>query len=112
MSKGRTIKDPPAGPSNFTKEEIRDVVERVKESREAPSLTRTRSVLDLDTEMGDPNSVYFISLDEEANARDVSRPFVQLARDQWRDMGDPERITIAIWPGDRQDLMEQEDFPE
>lgn len=80
----------------------------------APGLTRTRSVLEFDRnesilttqvdKPGDPGRVVF--------RRETHRPKVHLSMETWEDLGAPESITIAIWPGDRQDLMEQEDFPE
>lgn len=73
-------------------------------------ITRTLAVLKLDQQRAgspDEGGLFFTTHAEEPGYR----PTVQLAPEMWRDMGNPESITIAIYPGDRQDLMEQEDFP-
>ena len=36
---------------------------------------------------------------------------LQINEETYADLGEPEEITVALWPGDRQDLMETEDFP-
>lgn len=69
------------------------------------SLTRSRSVLDHNG-FGTENEVevaYYVS----GGARYV----LHLPLSTYEDLGKPSAITIAIYPGDRQDLMEREDFP-
>ena len=34
-----------------------------------------------------------------------------MSREDYEDMGSPKAITIAVFPGDRQDLLEDEGFP-
>lgn len=114
----RTIKDPPPG-GKIPVEDIRAAVLRVKEDRERKTkevgLTRTMGVFTFDhlTAADEPGGLYFVQRDEDAPTADDDsrRPVIQLPPEMWRDMGNPEAITIAIWPGDRQDLLEQEDFP-
>lgn len=65
------------------------------------TLTRTRSILTRDP-----------STREILFGSDSYRPYVKLTPEQWEDLGKPDEITIAIWPGDRQDIMEANDFPE
>lgn len=74
---------------------------------QAPSLIRTKSVLHLEN-AGDVWAE-FVQWDEDAEDErtpDPLRPTVRLHRETWDDMGQPEAITVAIWPGDRQDIME------
>jgi hypothetical protein len=76
------------------------------------TLTRTRSVLTIAEKR--EGEVRFGSMVEGVGDRmeiDHTRPHILLDIDQWTDLGQPEAITVAIWPGDRQDLMEQENFP-
>lgn len=76
------------------------------------TLSKTRSVLRLDQERaGNPPGGLFFKTDQDVEEGEPPRPVIQLAPEMWRDLGNPEEITIAIWPGDRQDLMEREDFP-
>lgn len=64
-----------------------------------PQVTRTRSVLTLDEEVASgAEFAVFNSVD--------NRPRVNLPMAQWDELGNPDSITITIWPGDRQDLME------
>lgn len=76
---------------------------------EAATVTRTRSVLELAHKT--EGEVRFGSLVEGKGGRmelDHHRPTVLLSADQWTDLGQPEAITIAIWPGDRQDLFDDD----
>lgn len=74
------------------------------------TLPRSRLVLRFsDVEDG---SVWFGQLDEDNPGRFLVEPSVVINQRQWEEMGKPREITVAIWPGDRQDLMEREDFPE
>lgn len=80
----------------------------------APSLTRTRSVLTIAEKREGAAEVRFGSMVEGVGDRmeiDHNRPHILLDIDQWTDLGQPESITVAIWPGDRQDLMESDEFP-
>lgn len=92
-----------------------DTWDEANEAREI-GLTRTRSVLTFDklTAGEAPGGLFFHEIDEDfpnGTTRNEDRPVVELPPEMWRDLGNPETITIAIWPGDRQDLMESEDFP-
>lgn len=71
----------------------------------SPRLPRTRSVLTLDQETaGDaPGGLFFRSGD--------ARAVVELQPKQWRDMGNPDEITVIIWAGDRQDIMKSDGVP-
>lgn len=61
-------------------------------------ITRARSVLTLDQDAASrKGDIVFRSEDY--------RPAVQLPPEMWRDMGNPEDITISVWPGDRPDVM-------
>lgn len=78
---------------------------------QAPSLIRTKSVLKVDTSAGADRAgkpfgelIRFLSDDDGEDG--TQRPVVQLARETWDDMGQPAALTVAIWPGDRQDIME------
>ena len=85
----------------------------MSEATTTPKVTRTRSVLHFNreasqlTEPGYPKAVF-------TNEEDV-RPKVELSLEQWADLGSPTELTIAIWPGDRQDLFDDtaqwESFP-
>lgn len=69
------------------------------------SLTRSRSVLDHNG-FGTENDVevaYFVS--------GGTRYVLHMPTATYEDLGKPSSITIAIWPDDRQDLMEAEEFP-
>lgn len=78
---------------------------------ETAEVTRTRSVLTLLTE--DAEAVMdFMGIDDDVDAGaallDHDRPHVRISRTQWEDLGAPTYITVAIWPEDRQDIMEGE----
>lgn len=65
-------------------------------------LTRTRSVLTIAEKY--EGEVRFGSMVEATDGRmeiDHHRPHILLSTEQWADLGNPESITIAIWPGDR-----------
>lgn len=70
-------------------------------------MTLTRSVLQL-VPIGADNVITYKSEDDV----EERRPVVRLSHEQWKELGSPLHITIAVWPGDRQDLMESEDFPQ
>lgn len=81
------------------------------------TLTRTRSVLTrAKTDAGPPlKEIRFGSMVEGTNGRmevDHRRPHIILSGDQWVELGQPDAITVAVWPGDRQDIFEAEGFPE
>lgn len=52
--------------------------------------------------------MFFDQKDEDTGVRVDDRPVVQLSPEMWRDLGNPEAVTIALWPGDRQDIMESD----
>ena len=62
------------------------------------SVTCTRSVLVYANGVLTEDDIVFNSGDD--------RPSVKIPMDLWKELGVPTAITIAIWPGDRQDLME------
>ena len=66
--------------------------------------TATRYVLEVDKQI--------LALGDSAVYYGARRPYVRLTRTQYEELGKPTNITIAIWPGDRQDIMELSDFPE
>jgi hypothetical protein len=77
--------------------------------------TRSMSVLtfarEVDGEFSDPayNLGKWVVFERPGEGR-ATREF-HLGHEEWTAMGSPKELTIAIYPGDRQDLMEAEDFP-
>lgn len=54
-----------------------------------------------------PNHVPYGHLPEDGGDVPCAELFY-LDREDWTEMGCPEAITVAVWPGDRQDLMESD----
>lgn len=86
------------------------ITRRQREMTDAATVTRTRSVLELITSKYQGEKT-FAKPHEGADGRtemDGTRPYVRLSTEQWEDLGSPSQLTVAIWPGDRQDLMEDD----
>lgn len=78
-------------------------------SQSPPKVTRKRTVLNL--VFRGEKSAEFGRYAEGREFLDPDACRVIVPLDRWLEMGAPQRVTVAIWPGDRQDLLEAEDFP-
>lgn len=67
--------------------------------------TRQRKVLDLKSQEGESVAVYD---NPESESDDT---VMCISAEAYEALGSPQHLTVAIWPGDRQDLMESEEFP-
>lgn len=80
------------------------------------TLTRTRSVLTVMEEL--KGEVTFgsrreaeLTDDGQVKPPEFAHPIIHVSRETWEELGSPTQLTISIWPGDRQDLMESDEFP-
>ena len=74
------------------------------------TVTRSRMVLEQGEMRPNDTDVWFGSRNDDTGFLD--NPTVFLSVEKWRELGEPKALTVALWPGDRQDLMEADDFPE
>lgn len=76
------------------------VMPMTEQTRPAPVLSKTVSVLDR-------APVFATSADEAFAQRDEDHPYryvpgvVRIERQKWRDFGCPDQVTVTIEPGDR-----------
>lgn len=75
----------------------------MSEAITTPHLTRKRTVL----EIVDGKNASFAQVDDDGQPSDDS-VHVRLPQHLWQEMGEPLQLTVAIRPGDRQDIMESD----